>query len=164
VSLAADDRRRADLSRRATAHARARFDWRVVVAAHESVWRRLCTKLTTTPRPAAAASGPPLAMSFGEIFSHYPTEPIAGDRPIALTDVARTLCAIQNGYIIYPELKNVFSGDDVMAALTLVGDREGAARLTISDLTERLQPRFPWAPLWRARLLATWLLKHGLIR
>jgi len=51
-----------------------------------------------------------------------------------------------------------------MAAVALVGDREGAARLTIADLTERLQPRFAWAPLWRARLLVTWLLKHGLVR
>ena len=166
TALAADDRRRADLSRRALAHARAHFDWRVVVAAYESVWRRL----RALPRSAAAASsvapaGPaPLAMSFGEIFSHYPTEPIASQRPLAVTEVARTLCATQNGYIIYPELKNVFGGDDVMAAVALVGDREGAARLTIADLTERLQPRFAWAPLWRARLLVTWLLKHGLVR
>jgi len=166
VALAADDRRRADLSRRALAHARARFDWRVVVAAYESVWRRL----GTVPRPAVAASSvgpagrPPLAMSFGEIFSHYPTEPIAPERSIALTEVARTLCATQNGYIIYPELKNVFSGDDVMAALAQVGDHEGARRLTIGDLTARLQPRFAWAPLWRARMLVTWLLKHCLVR
>ena len=97
-------------------------------------------------------------------FSHYPTEPIAADRAIARTEVARTLCASRNGYTIYPELKNVFSGDDVMAALALVADREGAGRITIGDLTLRLQPRFPWAPLWRARLLVTWLLKHGLVR
>jgi hypothetical protein len=103
-------------------------------------------------------------MSLGEIFSHYPTEPIAPGRALALTEVARTLSATQNGYIIYPELKNVFSGDDVMAALAAVGDRDGGDRLTIGDLTERLQPRFAWAPLWRARLLVTWLLKHGLIR
>ena len=162
VALAADDRRRADLSRRATAHARARFDWRVVVAAYERVWRRLAA----VPRPAEAATHirPPLAMSFGEVFSHYPSEPIAADRPLSRTQVARTLCATQNGYIIYPELKNVFSGDDVLAALALVGDREGAGRITIGDLTECLQPRFPWASLWRARLLVTWLLKHGLVR
>ena len=166
VALAADDRRRADMSRRAIAHARARFDWRVVVAAYESVWRRL----TAVPRAAAAAprvspgACPPLAMSFGEIFSHYPTETMAPERPIARTDVARALCATQNGYVIYPELKNVFSNDDVMAALGVVGDRQGADRITIGDLTERLQPRFPWAPAWRARLLVTWLLKHGLLR
>jgi hypothetical protein len=103
-------------------------------------------------------------MSFGEIFSHYPTEPIAADRPLARTEVARKLCATHNGYIIYPELKNVFSGDDVMAALALVGDREGAGRITIGDLTACLQPRFAWAPLWRARLLVTWMIKHGLVR
>jgi glycosyltransferase involved in cell wall biosynthesis len=163
VALAADDRRRLDLSRRAIAHARARFDWRVVVAAYESVWRRLAAM----PRPASAAPAgrqPPLAMNFGEIFSHYPTEPIAADRAIARTDLARRLCASQNGYIIYPELKNVFSGDDVMAALALVADREGAGRITIGDLALGLQPRFPWAPLWRARLLVTWLIKHGLVR
>ncbi len=122
------------------------------------------------PRPAAAAprvaldGKPPLAMNFGDIFSHYPTEPIAADRPIARTEVARALCSVQNGYVIYPELKNVFSGEDVMAALALVGDREGTDRITIADLTERLGPRFPWAPLWRARMLSTWLLKHGLVR
>ena len=164
VALAADDRRRVDLSRRAIAHARARFDWRVVVAAYESVWRRLAAMPRPASRRPRAGRQPPLAMSFGEIFSHYPTEPIAADRAIARTEVARTLCATQNGYIIYPELKNVFSGDDVMAALALVADREGAGRITIGDLTLRLQPRFPWAPLWRARLLVTWLLKHGLVR
>ena len=166
VVLAADDRLRADMSRRALAHARACFDWRVVVAAYEAVWRRLMA----VPRPAGAAplvapgDRPPLAMSFGEIFSHYPTEPIAPDRPIARTEVARALCSAQNGYVIYPELKNVFSGEDVMAALALCGDREGADRITVGELTERLGPRFPWASLWRARLLSTWLLKHGLVR
>ncbi len=166
VALAADDRRRADMSRRATAHARAHFDWRVVVAAYEAVWRRLSAMPSAAdagPRVAPGAR-PPLAMSFGEIFSHYPTETFAPDRPIARTDVARALCATQNGYIIYPELKNVFSSDDVMAALAAVGDRAGADRITIAALTERMQARFPWAPVWRARLLTTWLLKHGLVR
>jgi hypothetical protein len=51
-----------------------------------------------------------------------------------------------------------------MAALGLVAEREGAGRITIGDLTQWLQPRFPWAPLWRARLLVTWLVKHGLVR
>ncbi len=164
VALAADDRRRADMSRRAIAHARSRFDWRVIVAAYEAVWRRLAAR----PRPSAAGMAPdarpPLAMSFGEIFSHYPSGTIAPARPLARTEVARALCAAQNGYIIYPELKNVFSGDDVMAALALVGDREGADRVTVGALTEELQSRFPWAPLWRARMLVIWLLKHGLVR
>jgi hypothetical protein len=166
------------MSRRATAHARARFDWRVVVGAYESVWRRLAT-LPRQAAPVAGASGvsraggPPLAMSFGEIFSHYPSEPIAPERPISRTEVARVLCATENGYVIYPELKSVFSGEDVMAALAAVGeregeganrDREGADRMTVGGLTERMQPRFPWAPVWRARMLVTWIIKHGLVR
>ncbi len=62
---------------------------------------------------------------------------------IARTEVARALCQTQNGYVIYPELKNVFSGDDVMAALDAVGD----GRVSVADLTRWLESRFPWAPL-----------------
>jgi hypothetical protein len=165
VTLAADEPRRREMSLRATAHARARFDWRVVVAAYEAVWRRLAARpgpahATSAPPAGHARPYPPLAMNFGEIFSHYPTEAIAPERMITRTEVARALCQTQNSYVIYPELKNVFSGDDVMAALTAVGD----GRVTVADLTRWLESRFPWAPSWRACVLVTWLLKHGLVQ
>jgi hypothetical protein len=99
-------------------------------------------------------------MSFGEIFSHYPSEAIAPGRIVARTEVARALFESQNSYVIYPELKNVFSGDDVVAALTALGD----GRATIADLTRWLESRFSWAAVWRARVMVTWLLKHGLVQ
>jgi glycosyltransferase involved in cell wall biosynthesis len=161
VVLAADDRLRGEMSARAAAHARARFDWRVVIAAYEEVWRRLCGRTPpATFERATPAPHHPMAMSFGEIFSHYPTEPIAGERLIARSEVARALCETHNGYVIYPELKNVFGGEDVMAALASMGEGTCA----VSDLTRFLQPRFPWASAWRASLLVTWMLKHGLVR
>ena len=160
VALSADDRRRAEMSARAAARARDCFDWRVVIAAYEAVWRRLGEQ----PRPAsmgvATAEHHPLAMSFGEIFSHYPTEPIAADRLVVRSEVARALCDTHNGYVIYPELKNVFGGEDVMAALASIGD----GRCSVADLTRFLEPRFPWASAWRASVLVTWMLKHGLVR
>jgi D-inositol-3-phosphate glycosyltransferase len=158
VTLAADDRRRAEMSRRATAHARAHFDWRVVIAAYEAVWRRLAARPQPPTRPATDRH--PLAMNFGEIFSHYPSEPLAPARLVARSDVARALCDTHNGYVIYPELKNVFSGDDVMAALAAAGD----APVAIGDLARSLEGRFSWAPTWRASALVTWLIKHGLLR
>ena len=160
VALAADEPRRLEMSRRASAHARATFDWRTVVPAYEAVWRRLSSQPPPAARLAGSAVPHPLAMSFGEIFSHYPSEPIAPARVVMRTDVSRALCDTHNGYVIYPELKNVFSGEDVMAALALVGD--GA--MTVAALTGALAPRFPWAPGWRSATLVTWLLKHGLLR
>ena len=65
------------------------------------------------------------------MFAHYPTETIAAIAAVARTDVAGRLGATRNGYIIYPELKNIFSGEDVMAALALAADREGAGRITL---------------------------------
>jgi hypothetical protein len=158
VTLAADDRRRAEMSRRAADHARAHFDWRVVIAAYEAVWRRLAARPQAPVRPTAAQH--PLAMSFGEIFAHYPSEAQAPTRMLARSDVARAICDTHNGYVIYPELKSVFSGDDVMAALGAVGDMSMAA----AELARALEGRFAWAPAWRASLLVTWLIKHGLLR
>jgi D-inositol-3-phosphate glycosyltransferase len=187
VDLVADDGRRAAMSRAAAARARALYDWRVVIPAYEAVWRRLAARRPTDgspPRPASRAphapppdghapppDGPPpppaaapprhpLAMSFGDIFSHYPTETIDPERLVSRSELARTLCATSNGYVIYPELKNVFTGDDVMAALALAGD----APIAVGALGRALEVRFSWAAEWRAAALAIWLIKHGLLR
>jgi glycosyltransferase involved in cell wall biosynthesis len=162
VALCADDRRRAEMSRRAAERARDTFDWRVVIAAYDAVWRRLAARpLPQDVANDARAPGArhPLAMDFSEIFSHYPTETMDPARLARRSDLARTLCATHNGYVIYPDLKNVFSGDDVMAALAIVGD--GA--VSVEALSRALELRFPWAPAWRASALTTWLLKHGLL-
>lgn len=158
VTLAADDHRRAEMSRRAAEHARTHFDWRAVIGSYEAVWRRLSAHPRPPTRPPAALH--PLAMSFGEIFSHYPSEASAPSRLLSRSDVARALCDTHNGYVIYPELKNVFSGDDVMAALAAVG----AGQVAAGELARSLEGRFAWAPAWRASALVTWLIKHGLLR
>jgi glycosyltransferase involved in cell wall biosynthesis len=161
VALAMDERRRLEMARQAAARARATFDWRVVIPAYQEVWRRLAAH-AHAPSEATAVPGPhhPLGMSFGEIFSHYPSEAISPSRSVVRTDVARALCDTHNGYVIYPELKNVFSGEDVLAALAVVG--EGS--IGVAALRQALEPRFPWAPTWRSAMLVTWLLKHGLLR
>jgi hypothetical protein len=158
VTLSADDRRRAEMSRRAAEHARAQFDWRAVIPGYEAVWRRLAARPQPPTRPARDRH--PLAMSFGDIFGHYPSEALPATRMLARSDVARALCDTHNGYVIYPELKTAFSGDDVMAALGAIGD----APVTVADLMRTLEGRFAWAPAWRASLLVTWLIKHGLLR
>jgi glycosyltransferase involved in cell wall biosynthesis len=185
-SLCADDARRAEMSRRARQRARDHYDWSVVIPALEAVWSRLAARphrsignpervpvpsgdgllsasrapSLHTEAPAGGAPHHPLAMSFGEIFAHYPSERIDPARLVRRSELARSLCATHNGYVIYPELKNVFSGDDVMAALAMVGD----AAVPLGTLIEAIAPRFPWAPGWRASSTATWLLKHGLLR
>ncbi|HET6150499.1 MAG TPA: glycosyltransferase family 4 protein [Polyangia bacterium] len=158
VTLASDDRRRAEMSRRAADHARTHYDWRVVISAYEAVWRRLAAQPQPPARPVATRH--PLAMSFGEIFAHYPSEPMAPTRRVVRSEIARALCDTHNGYVIYPELKNVFSGDDVMAALAAASE----APIAVADLARALEGRFSWAPSWRASLLVTWLIKHGLLR
>ena len=161
VALAADEPRRMRMAGLAAARARATFDWRVVIPAYQAVWSRLAAK-PRAPADSSLAMGShhPLGMSFGEIFSHYPSETIPPSRPVVRTDVARALCDTHNGYVIYPELKNVFSSEDVMVALAVVGD----GSVPVAALRQALEPRFPWAPTWRSALLVTWLLKHGLLR
>jgi glycosyltransferase involved in cell wall biosynthesis len=164
ASLADDDRRREEMSRRAAARARASYDWSVVIAAYEAVWRRLATRRSASAASAAGAEGArarhPLAMPYAEIFSHYPTEAVDPLRLVRRSDLGRAVAAAPGGYVVYPELRNVFSVDDVVVALLAAGD----APIAIAALARELEARFAWAPEWRAQALVTWLLKHGLLR
>ena len=96
-------------------------------------------------------------MSFGDIFASFPTEALDPARVLRPSPLAHTLCATYNGYVIYPELRNVFSNDDVMAALA-----QASPSTTLGALTDSLGPRWPADP-WRVTFLTTWLIKHGLL-
>lgn len=156
--LCADSARRDDMSRRAAARARALYDWRAVIPQYEAVWQTLAA----TPRAPLAPRPPvpdrhPLAMDFGEIFASFPTEALSPSRPLRPSALARTLCVDQNGYVVYPELRNVFTNEDVLAALSLA-----SPSTTLAALTAALASRYP-GEAWRITFLTTWLIKHGLL-
>jgi glycosyltransferase involved in cell wall biosynthesis len=159
-ALASDHARRAEMSRRAADQARLRFDWKTVVAKYEAVWTELAA---VAPGPRATARSTvreqPLPLRFAEVFSHYPTATHDPGRRVARTPLSRTIGDAAGNYVIYPELKNIFSGEDVMAALALAD-----APVSLDDLVGQLTPRWPEADAWRGAYLVSWLLKHGLIR
>ncbi len=155
VELCQDDRRRAVLSAQATARARAIYDWRVVVRGYEAVW----TELSARPWQRVAPTPPhPARLDFGAVFADYPTDVIRADRAVVRSALSRALCTSSNGYFIYPELRHVFEGDAVLAALGLA-----EAPTTVAALSQGLSARFGPGESWRAGALIAWLLKHGLL-
>ena len=154
--LVVDRERRAALGQNAAARVRARYDWAVVIAAYEALWHALGA--THPPTPPATGTRPPLAMDFATIFADFPSGRVEGDRRVARTPLSRTLVRAKNQYLIYPELRNVFTDADVLALLALAEAPLTLAALTAADAAAR--PGF--AP-WRRGHALAWLLKHGLL-
>ena len=80
------------LRRTMGAHAReqaARFDWPVVVARYEELWRELKQRAVETRSPGSSAARPPSRFPFFEVFGHYATHQLAPEDVIELrTDAA----------------------------------------------------------------------------
>ncbi|MEA2699515.1 MAG: hypothetical protein QOI66_3786 [Myxococcales bacterium] len=154
--LCADAGRRARMSAAAAARARAVYDWPVVIRAYEEVWTTLANQPFVPPPETAAQH--PLSLRFGQVFAHYPSAAIDDGLVVQRTPLSRVLCVAENGYVIYPELRHIFDGDDVMAALAAA-----ESALTVAALVATLQTRWATDESWRAAALLAWLLKHGLI-
>ncbi|HEY0712402.1 MAG TPA: glycosyltransferase family 4 protein, partial [Polyangia bacterium] len=151
-----DPQRRAQMAAAAVERARAVYDWRVVIPQYEALWRALAQAMPQTRR--ATATQPPLAMDFDEAFASFPTE---GDRPtrrVVRSALAEALVGKRNHYLIYPELRNIFGDDDVIALLSLA-----AAPITLAALAEADAGRRPGFAAWRRAHAIAWLVKHGLL-
>jgi hypothetical protein len=157
VMLCGDGARRAEMSARAQARARAVYDWRVVVRGYEQVWTTLSARPPAARAPLTLLHHP-AALDFGQVFAHYPTSAVQPELSVRRTELSRQLCGQQNGYFIYPELRHVFEGDDVMAALA-----HAEAETTVGRIVQAIAGRWMAGESWRADFLLTWLLKHGLL-
>jgi glycosyltransferase involved in cell wall biosynthesis len=134
----------------AMAKARTHYDWPVVIRQMESLWKRLTSQGTT-----AASRAHPLRLDFEHVFSHFPTERIAPTR------LVRRALPNANGaptWVIYPELKVLFEDADVRDALAFC-EQPRTWNALLDHLCTRLGHREPWV----ASLIATWLVKHGLL-
>jgi glycosyltransferase involved in cell wall biosynthesis len=161
AALIADEGRRRELGRRAAARARARYDWRVVIPQYERVWRELAGRRRGVAGAAAPALAPtpPLAMRHAEIFAHYPTALLADGERLVVSALGRSVHEGALSYVIYPELRNVFTADDVVASLA-AASRGG---ITAGELRAQLEARWSGPDRWRAGALVIWLLKHGMV-
>ena len=155
AELCSDGARRARLGASAAARARERYDWKVVIAGYEAAWRA-CAQVPLRGVPAGAH--PPLAMDFQRIFGSFPTGTVPDDRLVARTPLADKLARGRNQYLIYPELRNLFDNDDVLALLALAERPVTLAALAEADARAR-----PALPAWRRAHALAWLLKHGLL-
>jgi glycosyltransferase involved in cell wall biosynthesis len=155
AELCADPARRARLGAAARARARTRYDWRVVIAAYESAWRALGE---VPLRGAPGGARPPLAMDFERIFAGFPSGVVPDSRVVARTPLADQLARGRNQYLIYPELRNIFGDEDVLALLALCEGPRSLAALAAADAQAR-----PAVPAWRRAHAIAWLLKHGLL-
>jgi glycosyltransferase involved in cell wall biosynthesis len=149
------ERRRA-LGDAARAAAEARFSWKNVIPQYEAVWKALAAK----PPPAAQPGPHPLRMDLGEVFSHYPTARQAPSRKVQRTHFSKELIVPGAGlkYVLYPELKHLFSLDDVVPLL-----ERAEGPLTVEALLAHAQSLFPQKAPWVAQLMVSWMLKHGLL-
>jgi hypothetical protein len=155
ADLCADPARRARLGQAGAARARQRYDWKVVIAGYEAVWR---DGAQVPLRPPPGGTAPPLAMDFAQIFGSFPTGTVPADREVQRTPLADQLARGRNQYLIYPELRNLFDNEDVLALLALAGRPVTLAALAEADARAR-----PTLPAWRRAHALAWLLKHGLL-
>jgi glycosyltransferase involved in cell wall biosynthesis len=156
VTLCADGDRRALLGAGAAARARRLYDWKPVVHEYEAVWHALGAA-PFVPRPGTPPHHP-AGLRFGSVFAHYPTESIDDSRVVRRTKLSRVLCGKENGYFVYPELRHVFSGSEVLVALAAA-----ESPTPLGQVIAAASGRWPPDEGWRAKALVTWLLKHGLL-
>jgi hypothetical protein len=97
-------------------------------------------------------------MDFQQIFASFPTGTVPADRLVRRTPLADKLARGRNQYLIYPELRNLFDNDDVLALLALAEQP-----LTLAALDEAAARARPALPAWRRAHAIAWLLKHGLL-
>jgi glycosyltransferase involved in cell wall biosynthesis len=144
-ALVIDRPRRERLGRAAALRAKTRYDWKVVVGQLEATWRALATE-----RWQPTHQQHPLRLDYDELFGHFATGRIDGQRLLVAAQVA--------GHVIYPELKSLVTEDDVTAALNWARQPQSFEAL-VTFLSTRLQDR----PEWVASFIATWLVKQGLL-
>ena len=143
----------ARLAEAARLRADTHYDWSVVIPAYEAHWRRLCEAPFSGDDQAD-----PFSMDFHRVFGHYTTTVRNRDRQVQRSDLSRRICEPENRYPIYPELKRVFVSSHVEAAV-----RMAEASTTLGALETQLEQALFPGESWRASLLASWLIKHGLI-
>ena len=110
-----DDATRTRMAKAARVRARTRYDWSQVIPRYQEVWDALM-KGPFTPKPHKKH---PLLMDFQRVFGHYTTTVRETARMVRRSALSRACCHETNGYPVYPELKNLFDDNGVLAALQL---------------------------------------------
>jgi len=152
--LHVDHARRAGMAQAAGKRARSLYDWKVVIARYEEVWRRL-----SESRAVRRRARHPLGLDFQRVFAHYPSAELCQQDVVSASAAGRLMCGGSNHYPVYPELSNLFSDDEVVAVVRAAQDRPKPIDVMLGVIRGVAADR----PEWHARYLLTWLLKHGLL-
>lgn len=146
-NLVADRPRRERMAAAAARRAKDHYGWDVVVRRYEAEWRRLAAT-------GAAPSGRrhPLRLDFEECFGHFITQGHDGTRRLVRSPAAQE-------FVVYGELKHLFTEDDVRAVLATAAAPRPAAELE-EEAARRLGGQRPWV----ARFAVGWMVKQGLLR
>lgn len=160
--LIGDDALRRQMGEAGRKHARAQFDWSVIVPRYEELWAELAARRardseTAKPRPGIA--GDPLRDDPAVVFAHYPTRTLAdGDRVATCPDApdfdavtAHALNTIANRQMLGRR-----EVDALRAAISGGSDR---SPMTVRALLDTL----PEERHDTARRTLVWLQKMGLV-
>ena len=134
------------------------YDWAQVIPRYEELVERLAAKPFDASRRAQAGESNPLALDYGQVFSHYPTQMSAPNRRLRTSDHGRVLRSAGATPPIYPELGNLF--DSTMVAAALIG---ADVPIAADHLAGALSENFPSHPIWQAKQLLAWMEKQGLL-
>jgi len=152
--MVSDSEAREAMGRAAVARAKALYDWSVVIPQYTATWNRLAAR----PLRKETETLNVIRMSYRGAFAHYPTEWADMGRYLVRSEWSRYVVGEKNLHPIFSELKLLFSGDDVVEALTLAEEP-----LTRSVLQNKMTRGPEESAYWRAGMLMAWLLKHGLL-
>ena len=152
AALAADPARREAMGQAAAAHARAQFDWRVVIGRYQALWDDLAARRADGGLPADPTW--PARPDPFRAFAGYPTHCLAPEMLVRRT--ARPAAAIDT-LLASPSV--AFGQAGLPARGDLLALLPGEAPRRVADLSAALPPARR-AEAWRALL---WLAKYDLI-
>jgi glycosyltransferase involved in cell wall biosynthesis len=154
AALAADPARREAMGQAAAAHARAQFDWRVVIARYQALWDELAARRAAAAPTAPADPTWPARPDPFRAFAAYPTRSLAPDMLVRRT--ARPAVAID---VLLASPSVAFGQAGLPAREDLLALLPGETPIRVASLAAAL-PQARRAEAWRALL---WLAKYDLV-
>jgi starch synthase len=162
TKLVGDEALRRRMGEAGRRHARASFDWSVIVPRYEELWAELAARRaadTETAAPQTGRPADPLRDDPAALFAHYPTRALADSDRVAACDDAPAFDAIVAQPLNIVANRMMLGKKEIGAWAQLLAPQDDAPAV-VADLLAALPPERHDA----ARRTLVWLMKMGLVR
>lgn len=158
-----DDGLRRKLGEAGRRHARANFDWSVIVPQYEALWTELAARRSSDDETAVRRTGhaaDPLRDDPAAVFAHYPSRTLSDSDMVESGSAANEFEAITSSRLNILANRLMLGRTEIDAIRTAIGNGGQGENVTVSNLLETLPPERHAS----ARRTLVWMQKTGLIR